>query len=344
MTDSDHRTGTAQDRRFRNPDWIAGESAPATQSRLNLLSLLRWRMRRSRAVWPERIVDPPPMGDPWAEPDPGALSVTFIGHSCFLIRLPGLAILTDPIFSQRASPLSWAGPKRARPPGREIAGLPPVDLLLVSHNHYDHLDLRSLRALHRHSAPQLATPLGNARLVRKAAPFDVRELDWWQSASLDRPIEACITAVPARHFSARTLRDAGRALWAGFVIEAAGMRILFAGDSGWGEHWQRIRERFGPFDLALLPIGAYAPRNLMRRVHMDPAEAVRAHRTLGAERSVGMHFGTFQLTDEAIDEPERLLTEEMSLQGVGSDAFVTLAFGECRLFRANHGTVPRHGG
>ena len=312
---------------FHNPAWMTGESGRAGQMRP--LRLLRWRLGGTRVPWPERITDPAPPGDPWAEPPAGSISVTFIGHSCFLIRLPGLVVMTDPQFSERASPVGWAGPKRARAPGRALAALPPVDLVLLSHNHYDHLDLPSLRALHRHSAPRVVTPLGNAMYVRRAAPLAVCELDWWQSEAVTRPADTRITAVPARHFSARSMRDAGRALWAGFMLESRGIKVLFAGDSGDGAHWAAIRERMSAPDLALLPIGAYAPRDLMRRVHMDPEEAVRAHRTLQASRSIGMHFGTFQLTDEAIDEPERRLARACRDQGVPADDFVTLGVGAC---------------
>ena len=320
--------------RYENPAWLTGEHRPAGPQGSRLLAMLRWRLGRTRAPWPAHITDPLPPGDPCEEPGPGQVSITFIGHASFLIRLPGLTILTDPIFSERASPVSWAGPRRVRAAGRALRELPRPDLLLLSHNHYDHLDLPSLRALHRRGAPRVITPLGNAVHVRKAGRFEIEELDWWQATSLAGPAAARVTAVPARHFSSRTLRDTGRSLWAGFMVESGGVRLLFAGDSGDGAHWQRIRERLGPPDLALLPIGAYAPRALMRRVHMDPAEAVRAHRTLGARLSVGMHFGTFQLTDEAIDAPERALGEACRGQQVAEESFVTLGFGECRRFEA----------
>ncbi len=322
-----------RDGRFHNPVWLTGEDRPAGPQGSRLLALLRWRLGRTRIPWPARIVDPQPPGDPREQPGPGQVSVTFIGHSSFLIRLPGLTILTDPVFSERASPVSWAGPRRVRAPGRTLGQLPRPDLLLLSHNHYDHLDLPSLRALHRQGGPRVITPLGNAVHVRKAGRFEVEELDWWQATSLAAPAATRVTALPARHFSSRTLRDTGRSLWAGFMVESGGVRLLFAGDSGDGAHWQRIRDRLGAPDLALLPIGAYAPRTLMRRVHMDPAEAVRAHRTLGARQSVGMHFGTFQLTDEAIDAPERALAEACRGQQVAAASFVTLGFGECRRFR-----------
>ena len=352
MTEDDHRQGAGDAARFVNPGWMTGERGGPAAGRMRLLQILRWRLGGTRKRWPRRIVDPPPAGDPRQEPAPGTVGVTFIGHSCFLIRLPGLTIITDPTFSERASPVSWAGPRRVRAPGRTLDALPPVDLVLLSHNHYDHLDLPSLRALHRLCAPLVITPLGNAALVRKAAALQVRELDWWQTTTLPAPAGAgiaapgwaSITAIPAQHFSARTPRDSGRALWAGFVVEAGGMRLLFAGDSGWGAHYERIRARIGAPDLAFLPIGAYDPRSLMRRVHMDPEEAVRAHRTLGAARSIGMHFATFQLTDEAIDAPQRRLAEQVRSQGLQADAFVTLAFGETRWFAGGGGTAPAGAG
>ena len=337
---------------FHNPAWMTGadrqqegrqQEGPQQEGRFKLLRLLRWRLGGGRARWPRRVIDPPPAGDPWIPPPAGSVSVTFIGHSTFLIRLGSLTILTDPQFSERASPVAWAGPRRARAPGRPLDALPPVDLVLLSHNHYDHLDLPSLRAVHRHSAPRVVAPLGNEVHVRKAADFDVRALDWWQQAPLGR--EARVTAVPARHFSSRSLRDAGRGLWAGFMAETQGTRVLFAGDSGDGAHWTRIRERLGAPDVALLPIGAYAPRDLMRRVHMDPSEAVRAHRLLGAGQSIGMHFGTFQLTDEAICAPERAMRAARAEQGVPEGAFVSLGFGECRVIvaRPKETSVARKG-
>lgn len=340
MTDLSHHTAEG----FRNPPWLIPPVDPAEEklappattaphrSGSRALSILRWRMRRAGSPWPDWIQDPSPSGDPFAEPPAGQVSVTFIGHSCFLLRLPGLTVLTDPMFSRRASPVSWAGPARVRAPGRRLDGLPPIDLVLQSHNHYDHLDLPSLRALCRQSAPRVITPLGNAALIRKAGDFRVEELDWWQAWEGSSPVPVRITAIPARHFSARTLRDSGRALWSGFVLESSGLRILFAGDTGDGTHWPLIRDRLGAPDLALLPIGAYEPRSIMRRVHMDPAEAVRAHRHLGASRSIGMHFGTFRLTEEAVDAPERALAEQRVRQGVDPAAFVTLGCGECRSF------------
>ncbi len=328
---SDHCDGTL----FHNP--ATGPAPQRPSAGRGLLPILRWRLGGTRAPWPSGIVDPPPEGDPRGEPPADGASLTFLGHAGFLLRLPGLTILTDPVFSERCSPVSWAGPKRARPPGRRLDALPPVDLVLVSHNHYDHLDLPSLSAIVARDAPAFVTPLGNARLLAQAGATRITELDWWQS---HRVGDATVTATPARHFSARTPFDGRRALWSGFMIEQAPMRVLFAGDSGDGPHWSEIGRLLGPPDLALLPIGAYDPRSLMAAVHMNPEEAVGAHLSLGAHRSIGMHFGTFQLTDEPIDEPERRLAASCSDRGLPPGAFVTLGCGDTRAFTASSPFPP----
>jgi L-ascorbate metabolism protein UlaG (beta-lactamase superfamily) len=317
---SDHCDGSV----FFNP---AVGSARPTATR-GILPVLRWRLSGSRSRWPDHIDDPPPTGDPRATPPPSAAGVTFIGHSSFHLRLGALSVLTDPIWSERCSPLSWAGPRRVRAPGRRLDDLPRIDLVLVSHNHYDHLDLPSLRRVAARDDPLFLTPLGNAPLLARAGARRVVELDWWDTHSL--PGGARITAVPARHFSARTLRDRNRALWCGFSVAWDGHHVLFAGDSASGPHWAAIRARLGPPDLALLPIGAYAPRWFMAAVHMDPDEAVTAHQELGARRSVGMHFGTFQLTDEPVGEPETRLAAAAAATGLAPGVFTTLGFGETR--------------
>lgn len=312
----------------RGPEAAA---APAADSRRGgLVGILRWQLGGERKPWPPQPPDPPPIGDPHLAPPAGQIAVTFIGHSTFLLRLGGLTILTDPVFSERCSPVSWAGPTRARPPGRAFRALPKIDLLLVSHNHYDHMDLPSLRAIRRRDNPAVVTPLGNARHLAKAGLDRVTELDWWQPTTL--PGGTRITATPARHFSSRSPWDRGRSLWSGFLLETGSRRVFFAGDSGAGRHWAEIGQRLGAPDLALLPIGAYEPRSIMAPVHMNPAEAVDAHRALGARRSVGMHFGTFQLTDEPIDAPPAAMAAARAAAGLAEEAFVTLGFGETRLF------------
>ncbi len=326
---SDHCDGE----RFHN---VVLDEAPAVaQAGRGLLPILRWRLGGTRSRWPDRITDPAPAGSPTAAPPPSGVTLTFIGHATFLLRTGPLTILTDPIFSERCSPVAWVGPKRARPPGRRLDELPPIDLVLISHNHYDHLDLPSLRAVVARDNPAFVTPLGNRRHLAEAGAEAgagmVIELDWWQAHRIG---ETVITATPARHFSARTPFDGNRALWSGFMIEQPGQRTLFAGDSGAGPHWREIADRLGQPDLALLPVGAYAPRSLMAAVHMDPEEAVAAHQALGAHRSVGMHFATFQLTDEPIDEPEARLAAAVARAGLHRDSFVTLGFGETRAFPA----------
>jgi L-ascorbate metabolism protein UlaG (beta-lactamase superfamily) len=311
---SDHFDG----RCFFNPYAPGGKTAE---------DIRRWRRTRRPAAWPRHIVDTPmppprPVG-------PDRIAVTFIGHSSFLIQIGGRCVLVDPIWSERCSPVAFAGPRRARRPGQRLEALPAVDLLLVSHNHYDHLDLPTLRKVWKRWAPPTATGLGNARHLTKADIRDAVELDWWQSVEL---AGARVTYVPAQHFSARTLRDRNRSLWGGFVIEAAGAVVYFAGDSGYSPYFAQIGRRFSRIDLALLPIGAYEPRWFMRQHHVDPEEAVRAHRDLGARRSLGMHFGTFQLTDEAIDAPLLGLARARAEAGVAREVFDVLGFGETREF------------
>ncbi len=315
---SDHFDGE----RFFNPGQPPG--------RRGLRQVLRWQMSERGPRWavpPPGPAYPPPPGGVAS----GQVALSFVGHATFLLRFAGAVVLTDPVFSERCSPVSWAGPRRARPPGLALDALPPVDAVLLSHNHYDHMDLPSLRALAARGTRRAITTLGNAAALRGCGFERVDALDWWDGAWLGEEGGVRVVATPARHFSRRGFGDANRSLWAGFMLEVpdsgAGGRVLFAGDSGAGPQWGEIRARLGAPDLALLPIGAYEPRWFMAPVHMDPAEAVDAHRALGARRSVGMHFGTFQLTDEAIDAPER------ALAALGVAEFDTLGFGETRMVR-----------
>ncbi len=311
---TDHFNGE----RFFNPHAPHGKSVEDVR---------RWRSERQKAPWPKHVADP-------QYPAPGRfasdhIAATFIGHSTFLVQLGGLCVLTDPIWSQRCSPVWFAGPRRVRRPGQKLNRLPGVDLLLVTHNHYDHMDLRTLRRVRRRWAPPTATGLGNARHLAKAGIRSAVELDWWQTTEL---AGARVTYVPAQHFSSRTLRDRNRSLWGGFVVEAGGAVVYFAGDSGYCPHFAEIARRFPRIDLALLPIGAYEPRWFMRQQHVNPEEAVRAHLDLRPRRSLGMHFGTFQLTDEAIDAPLHALREAREEAGVAKAEFDVLGFGETRSF------------
>jgi len=308
---SDHFDG----RRFTNPDGVAGQPFAAVPRML----------REPRTPWP-RHVDvtvrhPAPISG-------AAAVVTFIGHSTFLVQTQSGNVLTDPMYSTHAGPLNRFGPRRVRKPAVLLEDLPPISTVLLSHNHYDHCDLPTLRQLARRFNPVIITPFGNGRLARSAGLRRVEELDWWQDATL-APMP--ITLTPARHFSARTPFDRNRALWSGFVVKASGRRIYFAGDTAYGPFFHDIGKRVGPIDLALLPIGAYEPRWFMHVVHMNPAEAVQSHLDVGARMSIGTHFGTFQLTSEGIDEPLRALAEARRANGVDDSSFRTLDFGESML-------------
>ncbi len=311
MERSDHWDG----RRFVNP------AAPAPQP----FSAVPRMLAERRTPWPTRI-DTPPQRPPALEG--AAAVVTFIGHSTFLIQTPDGNILTDPIYSQRAGPLNLVGPRRVRQPAVLFEDLPPIAVVLLSHNHYDHCDLRTLEKLARRFDPLVVTPLGNAPLVRSAGIKRVEELDWWQPA---QHAGLPVTVTPARHFSARTPFDRNRALWGGFVLKAGGRQIYVAGDTAYAGFFTDLPKRLGSVDLALLPIGAYAPRWFMQAVHMNPAEAVQAHLDLGAPMSIGMHFGTFQLTTEGIDDPLRALEAACRARDVPSSRFRTLGFGDSML-------------
>ena len=305
---SDHFDG----RRFFNPNGANGQPF--------------WGVPRllltPRSRWPSEVpVEPrrPPT------PGPGEVIVTFVGHATFLIQAPGTNVLIDPVYYERASPIPFAGPRRVRAPGVRFDDLPAISLVLLSHNHYDHCDLGTLRSFETRFHPPLVTPLGNGRLLRSAGIRQVEEIDWWETASA-APVP--VTVTPAQHFSARGPFDRNRSLWGGFLIEIGGQRILHAGDSGYGPHFKEIARRLGPIDLALVPIGAYEPRWFMKDIHMNPVEAVQAHLDLAARRSIAMHFGTFQLTPEGIDEPVRELAKALRERGVAAERFRVLEVGE----------------
>lgn len=287
-------------------------------------SFLKWQLHRDAGPWPERI-DAEPGPPPPKRVDDGGVRITFINHATLLVQLDGVNILTDPIWSERCSPVSFLGPKRRRVPGIRFADLPPIDAVLVSHNHYDHLDIPTLRRIH---TPRIVTPLGNAALMARHGVRQGVDLDWWQSHAISDRVR--VTAVPAQHFSARALSDRDVALWGGFVISGPSGNVYFAGDTGWGKHFAEIRERFGAVRVALLPIGAYLPRWFMKPAHIDPAEAVDAHLVLGAKTSVAMHYGTFRLGDDGATQPVDDLRKAIAAkrasrflvldEGVGFDA------------------------
>jgi L-ascorbate metabolism protein UlaG (beta-lactamase superfamily) len=285
---------------------------------------IKWIFSRKKGSWPETKTNgnfPPPQ-----EFVAGAnLRVTFVNHSTFLIQVDGVNILTDPIWSERCSPVSFLGPKRLRPPGVAFHQLPRIDVVLVSHNHYDHMDVPTLKALSDRDSPRVFAGLGNARFLAQNGVTNAMDIDWWQSLEVKPGLR--IWGVPAQHFSGRGLMDRNKTLWMGFVIQSQNRLIYFAGDTGFGPHFQEIYDKFGAIDLALLPIGAFLPKWFMQHVHVSPQEAVDAARILRAKTSIGMHFGTFQLADDSELEPVEGLREALKASAVPLD-FRTLDFGE----------------
>lgn len=316
MQISDHYDG----KRFSN---LSGRRAKG------LCDVLRWMVSRKRQPWPRHVehTTVPPL----EKPANGELAITFINHSTFLLQSAFANILTDPIFSERASPLPFVGPRRARKPGVAFADLPKVDVVLISHNHYDHMDIPTLQQLEKRDAPLFVTTLGNRSRLVSSHLSRVEEHDWWERVLVQGNLR--ITVTPAEHFSARGFADRNRSLWGGFFLEITGWSILFAADSGYGPHFTAIREKLGAPDVALLPIGAYLPRWFMRDIHMDPEDAVQAHLDLCATESIGMHFGTFPLSDESIEQPVNDLQRALQNRDVPPGQFRVLGFGESRVFR-----------
>jgi L-ascorbate metabolism protein UlaG (beta-lactamase superfamily) len=316
---SDHFDGE----HFFNP----GRSGPRGTG-----SVLKWLFTRQPGPW-RKWTDSPPGPPPPERVDDGKILVTFVGHSTVLIQMDSLNILTDPVWCMRASPFSFIGPPRHRPPGLRFEDLPPIDVVLQSHDHYDHYDLRTLRRIAKKWHPKFVSPLAvPARLEAHgiASRASVAELDWWQGAEVAPHLK--ITAVPARHFSGRALRDRNRTLWCGYMIEGPSGGVYFAGDTAYGDHFREIRKQFPAIRLAFIPIGAIRPTWLMGPVHIAPPDSVRAHQELGAATSIGIHFGTFRLADDGEDEPVTELQRALDAAATSGTRprFWTLGHGEGR--------------
>jgi L-ascorbate metabolism protein UlaG (beta-lactamase superfamily) len=315
---TDHFNGEV----FRNQN-------PAATAGRSLADFVRWQRTGRRTRWPAQVEN---LVQPCLPQrlEARELAVTYVNHATLLLQFPGLNVLTDPVYSDRVSPVQWSGPRRVRQPGLAFEQLPQVDVVLVSHNHYDHLDLDTLQRLERDHRPLVLTGLGNQAFLAEHGLARVAEFDWWQQTMHG---SARITFTPAQHWSGRSLGGRNRTLWGGFVIETPERRAMFAGDTGYWRHFREIRARFGRMDLALLPIGAYEPRWFMADQHLDPDEAVRAHLDLEARLSVGMHFGCFQLTDEGIDAPIVALEQARRIHGVSREAFRAPETGETIVLR-----------
>lgn len=314
---SDHFDGT----RFFDPAGAPPKS---------LGEVLRWQFGggRKRDVWADWV--PSPYADaPPPHVDGAKVRLCFVGHASWLIQTGGLNILVDPVWSMRASPFSFAGPKRHNDPGIAFEKLPRIDVVLVSHGHYDHLDVATLSKLAAAFAPRVVTPLGNDITMREAdAAIEAEAFDWHQRVELGNGL--AVTLVPTRHWSARGLYDRNKALWASFVLETPAGKLYIVCDSGYGDgrHFRRVAEAHGPLRLAILPIGAYEPRWFMRDQHMNPEDAVKALADCGAQQALAHHHGTFQLTDEAIDAPVIALSEALDAAKVPREKFATLKPGQ----------------
>ena len=314
---SDHFDGTT----FFDPD-----GSPPKRLR----EVLRWQFAgdRKRQVWPKQV----PSGHSDAPPprvDGNRIRFSFVGHASWLIQTAGLNILVDPVWSKRASPVSFAGPKRVNDPGIPFDKLPAIDAVLVSHGHYDHLDIATLSRLAATFSPRVITPLGNdVMMTSRDNAIRAEAFDWNDRVEIGNGV--AVTLVATRHWTARGLFDRNKALWASFVLETPGGKVYVVCDSGYGSgvHFRRVREVHGPLRAAILPIGAYEPRWFMRDMHMNPEDAVKALADCGAEMALAHHHGTFQLTDEAIDAPANALAVALDAAKLPGDKFVALKPGQ----------------
>jgi L-ascorbate metabolism protein UlaG (beta-lactamase superfamily) len=298
---------------------------PGHDTDRRLSDLLRWRFTAQRAVWPgaaaTRQVVPPRRSD--------NLRITMVGHATVLIQAAGHNYLVDPVWSDRASPVAWAGPARASAPGIALPDLPPIDTVLITHNHYDHLDIPTLAAIWASHRPGIIAPLGNDAVIARRAPaMHVQTADWHDTIGLANGHS--ITLHPAHHWSSRTGLDRRMALWCGFVIETPAATVYVVGDTGYGDGdiFRSLATPHRPVDVAIIPIGAYEPRWFMQPQHVNPEEAVQIMRDCGAAKALGVHWGCFQLTDEPRDEPKQKLHAELARRAMPASAFIALEPGD----------------
>jgi L-ascorbate metabolism protein UlaG (beta-lactamase superfamily) len=312
---SDHFDG----KRFINPKGAKAKGLP---------DLFKWVRERKQGKWTsDMTIKPGPK--PLPRYDNG-VRITFVNHSTFLIQVDGVNILTDPVWSSRVSPFTFAGPKRTRPPGIVFNDLPRIDLVLLSHNHYDHLDILTLRQIHDKYNPQFIVPLGVSAYLQKNNIQLVRELDWWQTQVAASSFT--IECVPAQHFSGRGTLDRDKTLWCGYCIHGRHGNIYFAGDSGYNpDTFKEIGQRTKP-TISIIPIGAFKPEWFMSPIHCSPDEAVQIHKDLNSPMSIASHFGTFPLADDGADDPIDALTNALRREGIPNGQFITLKEGVAKDF------------
>lgn len=315
--------------RYKGPvsDHFDGKvfSNPNGQESKGFGDVLKWMFQRKRGPW-QKAKD-------WSIPRrtfdaPKGIRITFVNHSTFLIQIGNVNILTDPVWSHRVSPFTWAGPARMRPPGVHMDDLPEIHYVLLSHNHYDHMDKAALKKLHQKFQPSIYTPLGVGAYVRQLGLNHIEDLDWWQSTALNSHPEIEIEALPASHFSSRGTLDRNATLWCGFLIKSDLGTIYFAGDSGYGEFFKDIAKRTPTIDIALLPIGAFKPEWFMAPIHTSPHEAVEIHKILKPKQSIASHFGTFPLADDGQEAPLEDLEKAKLAENIPIEEFIALPEGE----------------
>ena len=304
---SDHFDG----KRFINPSQIPANGLKEVGNYISTRKPDKWLDTRSTPQTPD------PIPSPTSET---RIQYTFINHSTFLIQVDGVNILTDPIWSYRCSPFQFAGPHRWRPPGVAFENLPEIHLVLLTHNHYDHMDATTLKRIFRKWQPQVIVPLGLTAQVKKYGALKITELDWWQASTVNN---LSVTATPANHFSSRGLFDRDKTLWCGYHLRAAdGLSLYYAGDTGYSNIFKEIGRRVGPMDLSFIPIGAYLPEWFMSPIHISPPQAVQVHKDVQSHKSVAMHFGTFPLADDNPERSKAALMASRSEQGLADDAFI----------------------
>ena len=308
---SDHFNGKT----FENPGNVKAKG---------LKDVIKWSVNRNRQPWQEvAYIQQGPKPDSRIEE---GIKITFVNHSTFLIQVGGLNILTDPIWSDRTSPVQFAGPKRVRPPGILFTDLPKIDYIIISHNHYDHLDVPTMKKLIEQHDPKIITPLGVARYVEKLGSGKATDMDWWDELGLDHGLK--IACVPAQHFSGRGTYDRDATLWCGYIIMHGESNIYFVGDTGYGNFFKEIKDTFGRMSVSLIPIGAYLPQWFMSPIHISPEEAVKVHQDVESEISIGMHFGTFPLADDGQHQPIEDLHKALKNAGINDGSFKVIREGE----------------